>query len=553
MIQKLTLIFAWVAFGFAAFAQPLQVSTLHVQEGLANELVPVQQTLVLRNAGIRPVKVEGVKTYNTYGQSAFSVSPDTFAVAAGDSVSVVISFLPRHNIAHNSEVVFLTRSGGGSLSVDVRGQGRYSNTYYSTTENLSEQALKNALKTRLALNYNSLSYNAIRDQMYMTVDNKKTNGQGATVNTLECLYTATLITSYTDRTDAQLMGFNTEHVFPQGYFNQQLPERSDMFHLYPTLEAPNSARANLPFGVVTTGVTYQSNGTKGSSSLFEPRDYAKGRVARAMMYFVIRYDNYANFFPQQEAILRQWHVTFPPDLIDQRRCNAIYTLQNNRNPFIDYPQFLERISLLAGNSVEAPVNSLDLPVAIAAYDTVYAGYPAFHRFVVVNDGNQPVTLAGWATVDSRLALPSAPSSDTVIAPGDAFWVDIELTLADTGAFQSTFSFTKKWGTSAPQTVSVPVTAWATAVPTAIAPLALEDGWLLRAFTAEVLSLEKGIATNQQAQLLITDIQGRKVAAAVLPKGTNKWDVAYSPLAPGMYQLIIRSNGAQTVQKVFLQP
>ena len=46
-------------------------------------------------------------------------------------------------------------------------------------------------------------------------------------------------------------GFNTEHTFPQSFFSQNLPMRSDLFHIFPTLATANSERANFPFGVVS--------------------------------------------------------------------------------------------------------------------------------------------------------------------------------------------------------------------------------------------------------------------------------------------------------------
>ena len=69
------------------------------------------------------------------------------------------------------------------------------------------------------------------------------------------------------------------------------------------------------------------------------------------MYFVIRYQDYSSHFAGSETVLRQWHNAFPVDAIDRKRNNDIYAAQNNRNPFIDYPQFEERITNFVSNSV----------------------------------------------------------------------------------------------------------------------------------------------------------------------------------------------------------
>src|SRR5690606_29957586 len=111
----------------------------------------------------------------------------------------------------------------GSTVVHVKAQGRYSNSYYSPTENLSEEALKTALNTLLAQNYSGLSYNSARDVMYATLDNV-----GGDVT---CVYTGRTAT-FNDRPGANNNNFNCEHTFPQGFFNQASPMRNDIHHLF---------------------------------------------------------------------------------------------------------------------------------------------------------------------------------------------------------------------------------------------------------------------------------------------------------------------------------
>jgi hypothetical protein len=69
-------------------------------------------------------------------------------------------------------------------------QGKYSIAYYDSSDNLSEEALKNALHDITGNGYDSLGYNIARDSMFMVIDNQKVNGQGAAQNTVECIYTA---------------------------------------------------------------------------------------------------------------------------------------------------------------------------------------------------------------------------------------------------------------------------------------------------------------------------------------------------------------------------
>src|SRR5690606_23844051 len=135
--------------------------------------------------------------------------------------------------------------------------------------------------------------------MFMNIDNKKVNGQGAAQNTLECIYTGREAVGYSDRTDAQTSDtFDTEHTFPQGFFSQNEPMRSDLHHLFPTYSPSNNSRGNFPFGIATQ--PYKNDDRNypshlGANNVYEPHNVQKGSTARAMMYFVIRYTDYTNF------------------------------------------------------------------------------------------------------------------------------------------------------------------------------------------------------------------------------------------------------------------
>jgi hypothetical protein len=530
-----------------SFAQPLQISDSQLDFGVTNELSASQRAFFVKNTQPVPVVVSGFRWYNTYSAPAFSAPVDSFTLAPGDSFQVEVSFLPRHNIVHNSELVLMAQPGG-QVAIDLRGQGRYSKTYYSTTENLKQEALKTALKARLAQGYTSLSYNAARDAMFMTIDNKKENGEGATQNTLECLYTGRIIDGYANRTDAQLMNFNTEHVFPQGFFNQQLPERSDIFHLYPTWEPANSARGSLPFGIVSGNATYQDGGSKGNSSVFEPRDDAKGRVARSMLYFATRYGNYASFLTNQENLLRQWAANFPPDLKDTRRNDAIFAVQNNRNPYIDYPAFLERITSLSSNSTETAVYSVDIPADTIRFGLFPTGDTALYQWVMVNDGNQPVNLTGFGSPFAGLLLPALP--DTVsLAPGEAFSLPLALTLADSGTFSTTLNFRGQLANNQFTASSVPIVAKSRTIPTTIDPVRGElQGWNTR-LESSVLHLFRKDLSGGVTTVELTDLHGRRITRFSVPSGSVSWQEPIPALASGLYQLKISQKGAAVFRKV----
>ncbi|HQF27955.1 MAG TPA: hypothetical protein PLD36_05010, partial [Bacteroidia bacterium] len=131
----------------AVVAQSLSVQSAQINFGSVTELLPDSEQVVLTNNNIYDVHVTGYHFYTTYGQPAFSTSAGNFTVPAGGNYSFWVKFSPRHNILHNSELVIECDGANGFARVDLIGQGHYTNAYYNTSENLSEEALKTQLKT----------------------------------------------------------------------------------------------------------------------------------------------------------------------------------------------------------------------------------------------------------------------------------------------------------------------------------------------------------------------------------------------------------------------
>lgn len=145
---------------------------------------------------------------------------------------------------------------------------------------------------------------------------------------------------------------NCEHTWPQSKFTGRFPnemQKSDLHHLYPTDSKANSIRGNHEFGEVenessdlcgTSAVG--SDVQTGSGHYFEPPAEHKGNVARALFYFSVRYQ--IPISDRQERTLRQWHNADPVDAEENFRNDEIHTVQGNRNPFVDMPELVGRIS-----------------------------------------------------------------------------------------------------------------------------------------------------------------------------------------------------------------
>ncbi|WP_127718140.1 endonuclease I family protein [Halobacteriovorax sp. HLS] len=139
---------------------------------------------------------------------------------------------------------------------------------------------------------------------------------------------------------------NCEHTWPQSKFTNKFDnetQKSDLHHLYPTDSRANSIRGNYDFSNVGSGElnNCEASRSEGHGGKFEPPTEHKGNVARALFYFSVRYQIEIN--AQQEKVLRQWHNQDPVDAEEMERNEGIYTVQQNRNPFIDFPHLVDSI------------------------------------------------------------------------------------------------------------------------------------------------------------------------------------------------------------------
>ncbi|MCC6253546.1 MAG: endonuclease, partial [Ignavibacteriaceae bacterium] len=241
------------------------------------------------------------------------------------------------------------------------------------------------------------------------------NGQGAAQNTLECVYTGRLAIGYTSRTVAQNApyNFNTEHTWPQSNFGEQEPMKSDLYHLFPTDITANSMRANFPFGKVVSNITWQVGGSKlGNNSLgqivFEPRDVHKGDVSRSMFYFITRYPvNYGNFLnATQESVFREWNVFDTVGVVESNRNNAIALLQLKRNPFIDHPEFVDRIYSFINNNVRPVFAELEVLPLKVEFDSTLVSTSSSNQIYIANSGSAQLVVDSISISDSRFSISS---------------------------------------------------------------------------------------------------------------------------------------------------
>lgn len=179
---------------------------------------------------------------------------------------------------------------------------------------------------------------------------------------LTCVYSGQNVV-YTEPFAYVANNFSREHTYCHSWMpthpnNVDSPEYSDYHHLFPANQDDvNAVRGNYPLGeVVTVTSTFMSakfgkdiNGR----FVYEPKDDHKGDAARALFYEAIAYNsvNGNNWgFPnpingssipygQDQTILKQWNTMDPPSAWEIARNDFIDSLQSNRNPFVDYPEY----------------------------------------------------------------------------------------------------------------------------------------------------------------------------------------------------------------------
>ena len=118
---------------------------------------------------------------------------------------------------------------------------------------------------------------------------------------------------------------------------------SDLHNLYPALTRVELVRRNAQFGDLDDSAPSKfadiGCDMKTSFQLVEPRDEAKGNVARAIFYMHVEYN-----MPivGQVQMYKKWHQMAPPDAEEKARNDKVASLQGTRNRFIDNPELVEQ-------------------------------------------------------------------------------------------------------------------------------------------------------------------------------------------------------------------
>jgi len=236
--------------------------------------------------------------------------------------------------------------------------------YYDTAVGKTD----NTLRTTLASIINSTSFNVTSySGLYVAYNKTDIN---PTTGKIWDMYSNCNFTYGSDENHgtngSECTNYNREHTSPQSWFGEASPMVSDLFNVYPTDTKVNGMRSNYPYGEVSTASYISGNGSKlGSSSMseysgvvFEPINEFKGDLARTCLYMAtcyasvcqnwgsgatVVYGSNNGLSTYSVALFLKWHRQDPVSTKELNRNNAVYGIQRNRNPFIDYPAMAEHI------------------------------------------------------------------------------------------------------------------------------------------------------------------------------------------------------------------
>ncbi len=243
-------------------------------------------------------------------------------------------------------------------------------SYYSSVDDTSASSLFNSLSTIINNGADIGTYSDLWDS-YKTTD---VDENGYIVD----MYSNT--THYTPGTDQDKGShsvegdtYNREHTIPKSWWGgSESNQGADLFIVYPTDSVVNQSRSNYPYGEVENS-TYESNNgysklgssyySSGPSTVFEPADEWKGDLARVYFYAVTKWVNRGNWpFTQADGsyifttsqngfyltdysinLFVKWHLQDPVSDWELNRNDNVYEIQNNRNPYIDHPEYVTQI------------------------------------------------------------------------------------------------------------------------------------------------------------------------------------------------------------------
>ncbi|MFA7192835.1 MAG: endonuclease, partial [Bacilli bacterium] len=382
-------------------------------------------------------------------------------------------------------------------------------SYYSSIDSLAVNERKgtNLLKNLKPILYNDMKYLSY-DNVWKSAKITERNWTRSPASGIAGTYNAStgIVTGYNNNNDDPYIhvlyrndndthnmkissshtdvynALNREHIWPQsrGFKADKGasgPAGTDIHHLVIADARVNQVHHNnYAYGNVTDIDTQElrdgihdnirgtNPGVSGSQKVFEPQDSDKGDIARACLYMVARYNNYAgisgaisdfepylildeNYVTDGTAIsssdttpasyaslntLLAWHRSDPVDDYEIHRNNLIYrNFQKNRNPFIDFPDWVDCIwnnssGIYATSSTDnctsgnaATVNVDVTGISLNKTSTSLAILGTEQLIATISPSNASNTAVTWTSSNTNIATVNSSGLVSGVQTGSA--------------------------------------------------------------------------------------------------------------------------------------
>ncbi len=322
--------------------------------------------------------------------------------------------------------------------------------YYQTTQQLAGSNLEDALHD-IIKNHNEFSYGSAK-QILKDSDEDPNN-----TNNIMLVYKGISIPKSEFASNNQTDYWNREHVWAKshGSFTNygDLGPYSDAHNLKPCDASVNSSRGYKDFD--NGGAQHEeATDCNYTNSTWEPRDGSKGDVARIIFYMHCRYSgdtgepnlnvvDFINTFPNAQmgklSTLLAWNEQDPVDAFERRRNDVIYGWQNNRNPFVDYPDLANRIW---GDEAlnEIQFVNVDLENTAPNEDDNQSINAEISTNISTTVNNTTLTWGtSWYELNNEVIMTSLDDIWSANIPAQAAGTDIKYKIiAEAGSYENTF-------------------------------------------------------------------------------------------------------------------
>lgn len=329
--------------------------------------------IILRNDGqaVSDLPVDG--TVYERGQSIGTSKVVYVGPATGTNFSFRPNWIKASNTYHFS--IFTFNGQGNIINYNTNNPLTGSATTPASLVNPNEYNGINTANTTFLTDLSALinphtyhfysNYTSTMINLFEVRDTFAVVGANTFRKLINCVYSGEARV-FNDPFDYTAYDFSREHTYPHSWMptfdasNPEKPEYNDQHNLYPARQSNvNATRSNYPLGEVITVEQSYLEGKIGTDAfgnrVYEPRDAHKGRAARAMMYMAVCYNGISGNnwkfmnpiggsagqiqYGQDQNILKKWNYDYPPTGYDFARNDFLDSLQGNRNPFVDHPEY----------------------------------------------------------------------------------------------------------------------------------------------------------------------------------------------------------------------